>query len=100
LSGSTNCCTGGAWTAQVAVELKATQNWNLSGVLVTGQWTGAHGGVVSGAADGGGNVVFQTPSLVVDESVTFTVLDVSGQPPLVYDPGKNRVNSVTIPSPL
>ena len=100
LTGSSQCCSGPAWSAQVVVTLKATQNWNLNGVVVTGQWSGAHGGVVSAATGGGGTVSFETPDLTAATDVTFTVLNVAGQPPLTYDPAKNRITSVTIPSPL
>lgn len=99
LTGSANCCDGAEWFAEVEVEIKATQNWNLNGAVVTGQWTGAYTAIVTATADGDGDVEFETPGILVDAPVAFTVLNIS-DPGAVYDPGKNRATSVSIPSPL
>ncbi|MBT8216029.1 MAG: hypothetical protein HKN74_01530 [Acidimicrobiia bacterium] len=81
------------------IELKTTQSYDTDGVVVTGQWSGAYGGVVSAPADDDGDVEFESPEILVDADVTFTVLNIS-EPGLVYVPSKNRATSVTIPSPL
>ena len=99
LSGESNCCDNDEWFAEVTVEVRTTGGRDPEGIVVTGQWAGAYGGIVSAQLDDDGEVEFETAGIVDDVPVTFTVLDIV-DPGLTYDPARNRSTSVMILSPL
>ena len=81
------------------IELDKSGPGSLNNSTVTGQWSGAYGGIVSGETDDDGEIEFETPGILSAESITFTVLNISN-PRFTYDPSQNVATSITIPSPI
>lgn len=79
---------GPNWTATVTVTVHDANHNSVSGVSVSGTWSGGYSGIVSGTTDSTGKVSFATGSMK-DTTVTFTVSSL-GNGSLTYDATANH----------
>lgn len=68
----------GKWGATVTVTIHDSAHSLVAGATVTGTWTGAASGSISGVTGADGIVTLSTGNMTADTPVTFTVDTVSG----------------------
>ncbi len=78
----------GRWEAFVLAIIHDANDDPVGGASVTGSWSGAFDGMVTGTTASDGTVIFSTGSIRGGSSVTFSVANVSGD--LNYDPDSNH----------
>lgn len=87
------------WKAQVTVTIHGSCGdeceVSVSGATVSGLWSGAYSGTVSGITGSDGTVTFTTGNINGGSSVTFTVNHVSHDT-LTYAPDQNSESTITI----
>ena len=76
------------WSANVTVTIHDNNENSVAGATVTGQWSGATSGTVSGVTTEDGSVTFSTGNLNSGSSVTFVVTNVTDT--LTYDDVANH----------
>jgi hypothetical protein len=77
----------GRWEAVVTVRIRDAADDPVAGATVTGDWSGAINGSVSGVTGSSGSLTLRTGSIVGSQA-TFTVTGVGGTG-LTYDPAAN-----------
>jgi hypothetical protein len=85
---------GPLWEPSVQVRLALTGTGSLGGISVSGRWSGAFNGTVSGTTNPTGKVTL-TADAISEDTLTFTILSVSSGD-YDYRPGLNVVNQVTV----
>ncbi|HSH21153.1 MAG TPA: hypothetical protein VK992_00870, partial [Candidatus Caenarcaniphilales bacterium] len=76
------------WQVSITVTVHDNVENLVPGASVTGQWSGAHSGTVTGSTSADGTVTFSTGSLSGGNSVTFEVTAVAHD--LEYAAGANH----------
>jgi len=79
----------GRWEVLVTVTVHDQSHNSVANATVTGEWSGAMTGTVSGATGSDGTVTFSTGNMSAGTSVTFTVANVSHDT-LTYDALSNH----------
>ncbi len=79
----------GKWEVTVTVTIHDADNNLIAGATVTGTWTGAASGSISGVTGADGIVTLRTGNMTSGAEVTFTVDDVTGDG-LTYDATANH----------
>jgi hypothetical protein len=85
---------GPVWAPSVQVRLSLTGTGSLGGIQVSGRWTGAFTGTVSGTTNPTGKVTLTAPA-ISEDTLTFTILSVS-HADYAYRPELNVVNQATV----
>jgi serine protease len=85
----------GRWEAFVTVTIHDAGGNPVANATVTGTWSGAASGTVSGPTGSNGSVTFSSGNITGGTSVTFTVDNVTHNS-LTYDPSANTATSITI----
>jgi serralysin len=88
----------GGNAAQATVTVRRPDGQPVSGVTVTGKWTGSVKGSVTGTTDGAGNAVMTSKSLRRGGTVTFEVTALA-KTGYTYDASRNVVSKQTVVVP-
>jgi subtilisin len=86
------------WQALVSVSIVDQDGFPVSGATVSGAWSGAATGTVTGLTGGDGSVTFASRSNLRGDSVTFAVTDVALEG-FEYNASANLETSITVSSP-
>ena len=89
---------GQNYYGQATVWIKDDGGANVSGALVTGDWSGAVSGTAMGTTGGDGKIFFESAAKKFGGTFTFTVTDVS-KSGYVYNPALNVETSDSITAP-
>lgn len=99
LAGSANVKgQSGRWEVFVTITVQDGSGLPVGGATVTGDWSGATTGTVSGTTASDGVVTVSTGNLAAGTEVTYTVAGVTAEG-LIYDSSQNIESSITVVKP-